>query len=290
MYNIAWNQFSKIDSYAWLSEYFAYEERPYRHNAFCHYTSLSAIDKIIGENKLWLGSVKKFNDKRDAEQFTTPEKYFSLCFSTGINENLSLWYMYGGMDGKGSRIRLTPSCVKKLVRDSNYELHELVSKEEGESKMIKVLSPSDFEKTFDDVIYCGHKPAQGYYDLKYNTMTNYQVPEGDFERFSKERLGFQKGLIWYYEKETRLLLKISDDVASLLDANKCYIIIMRFNEQTKKQFKIDLAPEFKSVSDGIIRYENIQSFVSDTSRVALSKHAGECEMDFCRKCTKTKEA
>lgn len=75
-----------------------------------------------------ISCVAGFNDTCDSEQFGEAQKYYySLCFSTGIHENLALWYLYAGIGGQGVRISLTKTQIKKLIEESTYELREKTS-------------------------------------------------------------------------------------------------------------------------------------------------------------------
>ena len=73
------------------------------------------------ENSLMARVNKQFTPVMDeavnivAKQFDEPKCNYSLCFSTGVNENLALWYLYSGMNGKGGRIRFTSNKVKKVT-------------------------------------------------------------------------------------------------------------------------------------------------------------------------------
>jgi len=62
-------------------------------------------------------------------------------------------------------------------------------------------------------------------DLKYDTMTNHgNVSVEEYEKYKNHHLGFNKSLIWYYEK-TRLLIKLIGDVGKLIDPNIEYAVL-----------------------------------------------------------------
>ena len=112
-YKIKWNQFSKIKT---IDELTGYMHREYNHSNFFHYTKLCVIDSILEKNQIWASCVNGVNDLKDKIQFgdkVTQREYYTLCFSTGVHENLPLWYLYSGKDGKGGRIRFTSKMVKK---------------------------------------------------------------------------------------------------------------------------------------------------------------------------------
>ena len=80
MTGLEWNQFGSIEDVPQLMEYL--DGRQYKHERYFHYTSLGAINGILGTRTFWVSNVSKFNDRIDQKQFDTPQFYFSLCFST----------------------------------------------------------------------------------------------------------------------------------------------------------------------------------------------------------------
>jgi len=102
-----WNEFGKIESREKLDEYFD-KNRPYGHGEYCYYTTKEIVNSILDKKQFWVGNVGNFNDKKTQNNLVKKSRlFYGLCFSTGVNENLSLWYMYSGMSGKGARIRLS---------------------------------------------------------------------------------------------------------------------------------------------------------------------------------------
>ena len=85
-----WKDFGKIRTCKDLEAYLS--GREYSHGDYCHYTGIDTINKILEGKTFWLTSVTGFNDTLDTEQFgEAGGDYFSLCFSTGVNEILPLW-------------------------------------------------------------------------------------------------------------------------------------------------------------------------------------------------------
>lgn len=272
-------------------------QREYEHVGYYHYTTLQSIDNILGSKTFWLSSVQGFNDKKEIEFFgENANKYFSLCFSTGVNENLALWYLYSGVEGKGGRIKLTRTRIQKLIENSRYCL---AIKKKGSDEPIELIEDNaedntngNRKTTFKDVIY--FRDGEKRVDLKYNTMTNYNISKDEFEKYKDENLGFYKYLIWYYEKETRLLVELKGDAEeyvkkhSLAD-DEHYIVKMSFGDLTDviKSLKIDLGPEFDNI-EKIKEYKNIYNFLMNTSNVSKSDYSGQIKMNLkdkvCNNC------
>lgn len=283
---IPWNKFGSVKSCKCLEIYLG--GREYEHGQYCHYTSVKVVDSILKNREFWISCVAGFNDTCDSEQFGEKQKYYySLCFSTGIHENLALWYLYAGIGGKGARISLTKAQVKKLVEESTYELWEKKSEKSLDHKVMELERDRTMKVTFRDVMYYEENKHNGI-DLKYNTMTNHAMSKEDWEQYKEKHIGFCKDLIWYYEKETRLVVELIGEARREIDPNKDYVIVLKFSEEVKRKLQLMFAPETGKADKDKLIDENagIKQFVLDTSRVKLSDHAGKVKMDLCRNCTK----
>ena len=287
---IPWNKFGAVKNCKCLEIYLG--GREYEHGQYCHYTSVKVADSILKNREFWISCVAGFNDTCDSAQFDEAQKYYySLCFSTGIHENLALWYLYAGIGGKGARISLTKTQIKKLIEESTYELQEKTSEKASGEEPLKLVMELERNKTmnvaFQDVMYYGENQHNGI-DLKYNTMTNHAIPKAEWEQYKEKHIGFCKDLIWYYEKETRLVVELIGEARREIDPNKDYVIVLKFSEEVKRKLQLMFAPETGKADKDKLIDENagIKQFVLDTSRVKLSDHAGKVKMDLCRNCTK----
>lgn len=282
-----WNEFPDLRTCEDLTDYF--EDRALTHKEYCHYTKVATIERILESRSLRLSCVEDFNDKCDKKQFGNEQEqkyYYSLCFSTGSTENLSLWYLYSGVDGHGGRISFTKARIKKMIHSSQYYLYEIDGKSKAEIKEVMPLKENDTMKLcFRDVIYSQYQGKN--VRLKYNTMTNNDFLSEEFKKYKTENAGIFKNLVWYYEKETRLLVELTGKAREAIDTGKKYAVKMSFPEDFEdKWLKIKFAPE---VNDGIyfkiIRTnKKIYNFLKNTSNVKLSDNAGEVEMKLCEKC------
>ncbi len=282
---VNWRKFPQLRTSEDFTCYF--EGRAYHHTNYFHYTSLSTINSILTSNELWLGCLSTFNDTKEREAVEDARNYYALCFSVGANENLPLWYLYSGIDGRGARIGIAPKIIRKLLKEATFVLKEKLSKKE----VLDLALEEGKTLKFQDVIYW--KDAKnGKVDLRYSTLMNYgNVSKKDFDDFRCKYQGFSKGLIWYYEKEARLLVKLPDEAVELInkEENKAkeYVVALKFSEKIRKSFKICLAPnidrkELLTMKD----CEKIIEFIIDSSRVDDSIYKGTIDFDFCRNCKK----
>lgn len=205
------------------------------------------------------------------------------------------------------RISLTKAQVKKLIEESTYRLYELRKKApekttEGASKdasdeeplecMVMELERNKTMKvTFQDVMYYGENKHNGI-DLKYNTMTNHAMPKEEWKQYKEKHIGFCKDLIWYYEKETRLVVELIGEAKRKIEPDKDYVVVLKFSEEVKRKLQLMFAPETGKADIDKIIDENaeIKQFVLNTSRVKLSDHAGKVKMNLCRKCSKNRSS
>ncbi len=286
--------FSKADTVESLKRYF--EGREYKHTNFYHYTKLDKLNNIIKEKRFWLSSVKGFNDKCDVEQFKDNEKeYFSLCFSAGVNENLPLWYLYSGLDGKGGRIRMTSKKVQSLIEKGEYELceKEAVKGDDNNEKIVlHKIETLEKDKTmtvkFRDVLY--YRTDGDKLSLKYNTMTNYNFNSKNIEEITEYWRHFSKKLIWFYEKETRLLVHVIGDLREeIINSGKDYVVTLNINKDVFNSLSIDFAPEITDINEVLHENESISDFRKIRSNVNLSAYSGDISMDICKNCIKNKQ-
>lgn len=295
------NQFNKLETCDNLEAFFGSMKRKspkreeYRHGAYFYYTTLNTMDRILGEEGvLWLTSVSGFNDEKDTEQFGEQERYsFALCLSTEKGENLPLWYLYAGADGCGARLRMTPGSLRKMFEGSECSLvREKQEKGEEEWKTEKSFNlerGKNVEIELRDVIYAGNEGSKKFI-LKYGIQTNRKVTKAEYEIYQRAHVGFHKGLLWQYEKESRLLAVVKGDAKRMIDEEKPdartrYHIELKMTDAVKKSMRICLAPniveknenkgnnknkDFNAACDGL---ENIKKYY-DKKRVEFSRYAG----------------
>ena len=295
-YSIEWKDFKKYNKSEQLLAYL--KKQPYKHTHYYHYTSLDNANRILESNSFRIFPVVGFNDEEDKKQYVNEQhKVFCLCFSTGVNENLPLWYLYSGISGKGARVGFTSSKIEKLIHDSIYTLHKLTYKENGraeldENVLLTLKQGVSMEMEFRDMVYSRFDDKKNNWQLKYNNMTNYNFKKAEFEKFKNQYRGFNKGLIWFYEKETRLYIKLIGEATDLVqDSTNAvtaqYAIKMTFPAEIKKEIEIMLAPEIKDFSElDIQKYYSIIDLKKKTSNVKLSYYKGGIKMNLCGRCDK----
>ena len=283
----AWSQFGHLKTCHDLETYL--DGREYEHGGYFHYTKLEIADSILRNREFWLSNVSGFNDTVDSGQFGKGEQpYFSLCFSTGLSENLPLWYLYSGIDGHGARLQVSKTWVRDLIRHGTFHLCRI--KDNKADPIMPLTIQESMELEFWDVIYA--QPRDSCYALKYNTMTNYQIQTHEFEKYMAKHIGFCKSLIWYYEKETRLLVHLIGEadaewrrqIQGISTEN--LKVTLSFNDTLFRRIKLTLAPNIAHDEiDGYIGdKDGIQQLLRATSSVHASQYAGTIKLRLCDNC------
>lgn len=287
----AWKQFGELKTCYDLETYL--DGREYDHGGYFHYTKLEIADSILRNREFWLSNVSGFNDTVDSRQFGKGEQpYFSLCFSTGLSENLPLWYLYSGIDGHGARLQVSKTWVRSLIQHGTFYL----CRTEKDKVLERIMplkhngSTKSMELTFRDVIYA--QPRGNSYALKYNTMTNYKIPTHEFEKYMAKHIGFCKSLIWYYEKETRLLVHLIGEadaewrrqIQGISTEN--LRVTLSFDDLLFRRIKLTLVPNIApdEIDSYIGDQDGIQQLLRATAPVYASQYAGTIKLRLCDNC------
>ncbi len=255
MSTINYQKFPSLQTFEDLDDY--YENKYAHHTEYNHYAGKNAIKSIVKNNEFWISSVKGFNDCEDTAQFTDNlNAYYSLCFSTGTEENLALWFIYSNKDG--GRIRFNKfNQISKIIDNSTFTL-AIKNANNTTTNLMTLQKGKDFDLIIGDIIYKGQE-KKGKVALRYNTFINYHIACKEIKKFKEEHVGFIKDNIWYYEKETRVLIKLKDNVLKSItfNENKEYIIKMNFSNVKLYKLNVDLSPgitenEFYDLSKELI--------------------------------------
>lgn len=284
--------FSRIDNTEDMKTYLT--EHTWGHKELFHYTDLRAIDTVLSTGEFRISSVDRLNDENEKEAFSKNRRSstFAVCFSSGKNENLSLWYMYSGIDGKGGRLRFTKGAMRDFVEKCTYTLCEYDYDTKAAGKSIVLIPGETMKQTFLDVLY--FKENGKAVNLKYNTMTNYgRFSVEEFDKYKKKCPGFCKDIVWYYEKEARLLIELKGEALKFIKPDKQYAIFVMLTDSIKKKLSIRLGPEIEEIEDVISprKNPNIWAQLGNTEKIEKSDSAGKIHMNLkgkmcanCQKC------
>ncbi len=169
------------------------------HNeGYCHYTTVHSADLILTSKTFRLGKIVNSNDGKE-----NSVGLYALCFCTGKTEKLPMWYLYGGLEGNGVRIRITPALFKKLLAQFD-KIHteidgkmssDFLSADNVDSVKFGRVNYVDFGSK-NRIKYC-HE----YFERPADDLDSKQ-PEDYFNTH------FVKDYAWEYEKEARIVVKL----------------------------------------------------------------------------------
>lgn len=263
------------------------EEKAYSHTYYYHYSDCDAIKSIIENKNFWISPVCFSNDATEHNRFGDETyRYFQLCFSTGTTENLPLWLLYSKSERKGARISFKRADIRKLCDLENMKL-KLVNALNSEV-VAELVNGSNCKIQFKDVLY--RKKEADKYRLKYNTGVNNNFPADEMLKIESENKGFLKDIVWYYEKETRILVKVDStliDKKLFVDAEKSpYRVELTIPDECYKNIDIMFSPVYYNDKEKIEAELNDKAFMALNCSKALSEYAGQIEIDLCKDCTK----
>lgn len=266
------------------------EEKAYSHTNYYHYSDLGAIQGILSGKKIYISSMCFSNDISEHSKFKDTYRYFQLCFSTGTTENLPLWFLYSGINGKGARISLSKKSIKKWLDFGKMEMCLVrVTDDENNknNKSIPLKNNENCRIEFKDVIY--RKKEYDKYRLKYNTQVNNNFPGSEMSKIEICNEGFLKDIIWFYEKETRLLIDVKQDIIDeslFRDAKKApYRIELTIPDECYKDIDVTLSPVYDESNARELNDILLQDGFSKLGRAKLlSDYAGQIKIDLCKKC------
>ena len=262
-----------------------------RHTNFYHYSSIDAIDGILNSGVFWVSSMKYSNDEKEHNAFGDDTyTYFQLCFVTGTTENLPMWFLYSGKNGRGANIGIPRNQINKLIDVHHLDLSLVAA--DSPDKPVK-LSPEDYEAEFNDVLY--YKKENNKYRLKHNTNVNNQFPAEEFHQYEKENHGFLKDIVWFYEKETRLLIRVRKEKLdqSLFHGAKTapYRLELKIPPEIFAKIKVTLSPYYVPDDSGefeeVLKKTGIQRYIKNT---ILSEYSGQVHINLCRHCNNIDKA
>lgn len=260
-------------------DFFDNDEQYTRHTNYYHYTTLANVDSILNTQKLLLSNPSKKNDENEKQNDVN---LFSICFSTGTSENLPLWYLYSGIDGKGARIGMKKSLFLQMTKSPKLSIVRLLDKK---IELIKELQEGEYEISCRDVLYLGRDTAnKNMYRAKYGGNTINRIEADIFSEFqskAKTKNIVLKGLIWFYEKETRIQVKVNEGVLPK-ETDKCYVAIDISDIFDK--FSVRFAPESDLNSVDIDEKPGLKKWTY--TRIEKSDYENEIKMNLCDKCNK----
>ena len=276
------------------------EQGQWRHQTYSHYSLIANIDKILGSKVMWFSPSPKLNDLKEKE-----DDFYSISFCAVCSENIPMWYLYGGVDGKGARIDLSKAnFCRWLSRGDQSKMRKLLvlmKNENGQwnadtsAEAQEILSEGVLSIEAGDVLYIAENTESNYnsedkkhYRAKYNSFVNNDHIDEALADALYKRFGcFCKPLPWFYEKEFRIVVRVSGALKERLERgeNKLGISL----EPIFSKIKVVLGPErdrdfreeFKQTIDN---FPGIRELSSQAGPVRPSDLVSGITMRLCGRC------
>ena len=212
-------------------------------SSFFHYTRIDSANKILESEYMYASLISDTNDNNEKERYkNTEERTFIICFCNSKSEKIPMWYLYSGIAGKGIRLGLSPSKMRKLV-NSITVIHPVFDFKVNEK--VELHIHEDFEIDTGWVFY-----SQYPLDKRVKFKSTIYTIEDSFEDFQKNN-DFIKNYEWNYEKEFRIVIKLKNNK---INCEKVAIKIYPYD------FTLRLAPENKD-KESLIKLEGFKKFL-----------------------------
>lgn len=212
-------------------------------NKFCHYTTISNLDKIFQSGKIWASKITTTNDLSEKERYNeNGNNKFLLCFCNSKSENIPMWYLYSGINGKGCRIEWTHTKMRKFIK-SICKVHPVYDGKIQENITMNINEQFTIDYGWVYYIKCNKNGNEIKYRGKKYILNN------DISDFTNNNY-YIKSTEWNYEKEFRIVLTVK---GKNINCEKLAIDI------EISDVLLRLAPEFKN-TDQLFNYEGVKKY------------------------------
>ena len=165
---------------------------------FWNYTSIGNLNDILKSGYFFASNLAIMNDKNEKELHpNNSESVHALCFCNSNTEKIPMWYLYGGITGKGCALGVTPAKMRDWIRMIK-EVYVVVGKKADTEQALSVGKDVSLECGW--VFYRKGK-SEIFYRNKWH-----RIAEKDYDEFENDNF-FIKDYPWEYEREFRILIK-----------------------------------------------------------------------------------
>ncbi len=227
---------------------------------FCHYTTLENARSILSGECFFLSPFEKMNDGLEVEWHKDDkESAYVLSFCNSESLNIPMFYLYGGIDGKGCRIQFTDTKINEIVDNCR------ISYVNKQHKLLKTaVSSSSYEIHFDWVYYV---TSDGWVEHRTEGKLPYKDFKEAMDELKKEsKHFFIKNKVWNYENEFRIIVVFKEKI-------RYDNIAIRFNVKEKDRgISMFLGPEMDSVETESVRKEFTDYGITEDRIICDNKH------------------
>lgn len=229
---------------------------------FSHFTSTENARKILSSGTFYLSKFNSMNDLSEAKLHDDDkDKVFSLSFCHSESLNIPLFYLYGGIDGKGCRLQFTPTKINDII--ANNTVH-FVNK--NNVCLRKPVNKSSYSIDCDWIHYV---TSNGHCEYKNDEKRRYESFENAVETLKNvDKHYFIKNLIWKFEKEFRIIVKFNEPI------NYDRIALKFVIKDNERGISLVCGPEYKeedvkNVREEFLEYGIVKVDASITDAISM---------------------
>ena len=224
----------------------ALKENGASHKNYKFYTSMEQALDFLRSGYLYLSNGSNWNDNRDKEDMMA-KKAFAKCFTWSTRENVAMWMLYGAGNGsKGAMLNFYPSTIKEILGSKSIELGKFKN---GKFLSAHTISSSDdFEIFLTDMLYiekCKNHTVKITCGDEHVTADVQLINYPDI---------FHKTYPWSYERECRLVVKLSKEWQEICERDNLNSIRITISDRMLRRLKDGLirSPIYSgNVDDGV---------------------------------------
>lgn len=201
------------------------------HKSYKSYMSMERALGFLLSGDLFLFDGSNWNDMDDIRKMEG-KKVFGKSFSYSTCENVAMWMLYGDQGGKkGAMLDFLPSVRDEIIKTQIIDIG--IFTEKGKFKKFETLNAekNEFEIFFTDMLY-------------YEELSNGKVrlTLADEHCTTQDKVLnhpdiFCKEYPWAYEKECRLVVKLSEEWANRIKRENLYVTRIKVSEKSLNKMR-----------------------------------------------------
>lgn len=172
---------------------------------FWHYTKMGAANSIASSLEFHCGAMSNCNDKIESRRHESEKDFLHvISFCHSDSEQIPMWYLYSGIDGKGAAIKITPATMIEFI-------NSIATVKTSDGKTL--YKDTDFELLYGWVYYVRHHMLHNEEEIVDSDRPDAGViyrgvwyDINDWKSFIDGNY-FVKDYPWHYEKEFRIVIK-----------------------------------------------------------------------------------
>lgn len=225
------------------------------------YFTMEQALSFLNSGYIYLSAGKHWNDIDDSTAMAN-KKVYGRCFTCSTMDSIASWMLYGGNFGKsGAMLNFTKSDIHAMKNAETIELGRFETISKGGCKehaqkcfsCCKVLKKKDdFNSFMTDIVYT-QKVIGKDNEPKLRLTLGEEHKTLDQSIIENEDI-FTKDFAWSYEKESRLIIRLSDDMQKYANEHDADTIRIQLPQSIRNKMRKRLycSPVYSGKADSFI--------------------------------------